>query len=103
MAMIVINLVTHKTRAKPELLFNKLASGLTHKLYTMLQRLVRHKHSSLFCPFVSYKEKVFVNMAPAVYLIVILSPFVAFIFSDNAALSMHFTRECYLKGMTRYK
>jgi hypothetical protein len=33
--------------------------GLNHKHYTMLERLAKDKHSSLFGPFVSWEEKKF--------------------------------------------
>jgi hypothetical protein len=42
----------------------RVGSGLKQKHYNRLERLVRDKHSSLFLPFVIYKEKRVVNTAP---------------------------------------
>jgi hypothetical protein len=47
----------------------ELAPDLTHKYFTKLERFARDKHSSLFCLFVSGKEKRFTVMTLAVIVI----------------------------------
>ncbi len=55
----IMNLVTPKAGAKHELLFNKPASGLTHKHLIRLERPARFKRSSLLGLFIGYdKNKV---------------------------------------------
>ncbi len=38
--------------------------GLTHNFHTRLERLARHKHSSLFGQFISYEGKRFFEYSP---------------------------------------
>ncbi len=42
----------------------RITLGLTHEHKTRLERLVRHKHSTLLRSFVNYGRKSFVTMGP---------------------------------------
>jgi hypothetical protein len=48
----------------PEMCFTWVGSWLTHKHYTILERLAGDKHSSLFQKFVAYDCKKFYNIGP---------------------------------------
>jgi len=48
----------------PERCSAQVGSDLTHKQITKLERPARDKHSRLFGPFVSFKEKKFYNTGP---------------------------------------